>query len=457
MRRATAHCLQAMPAAAHTAVLCGVAVLLAGCASPQVQGFTDAISSGLSSGAQKSSLAATPGPDATAEPTEKKTAGSSAATLTKSSGKVEAAATFEGDLTCSTLVAPFEATQNVAALAELVGSSSLNVVGDMVKNVASGGAGAAGASIGPPKHKIPMQVRAAALRMNWLPMNAEVMYGREALKKMDEMVARDSSVGRRLYPLADAMLAELLKSIQEPHAYKFEIFIRPGSGENAGALPGGLLLMDAALLQDPALRDKAYFALAHEIGHVLQRHETRALQARFIDTMSLMGTVQNMVHQIRTVNANPMPLINLALGGKAQFHQHFSSQELHSDGCAVRILDQAWANNQRLGSVLQSYMAGLVRNHPEESKVATPVANRSVPAGLQPLATRVNQASEEVLDIMAKAQSPMDSHPAPKERIDNLKLTMGQVVSRIKPTAAADTKAAVKAAPPKVPPAKTGK
>ncbi len=440
------------------AAVCTTAALLVACESPQMQGLKNAVTTGYDAGVQKSSFAGTTGQQsdgAATTSTEKKTAGTSASAIPTSGGRAKTAATFEGDVTCSNLVAPFEPTENLSALVELATTASFNSVGDMIKNVAAGGQPGAAAGAAAAQHKIPLQVRAAALRMNWLPMSAEVMYGREALKKMDDMVPRDSGVGRKLYPIADAMLAEILKAVKEPHAYTFELFINPGSGENAKALPGGFLIMDAALLQNPALRDKAYFALAHELGHVLQRHETRALQARFIDVLSLMGTVQNMVHQIRTVNADPRPLVNLALGGKIQFSRHYSSQELHSDGCAVRLLDQTWGNNQRLGAVLQGYMAGLLRDFPQESKVETPAANRNLPAALQPLATRVNKTSDEVTDLVEMARSPLDAHPVPKERIDNLKLTYGEVVRRVKPTAAANApKPAQSAAPARPPTAK---
>ena len=73
------------------------------------------------------------------------------------------------------------------------------------------------------------------------------------------------------------MLALVLSGVTEAHPYTFELHVRGAGEDNAMALPGGIVYIDAGLLReaDPA---KARFALAHEISHVLRRHETRIAQ-----------------------------------------------------------------------------------------------------------------------------------------------------------------------------------
>jgi Zn-dependent protease with chaperone function len=412
-----------------------LAVLLAGCATPAMQNLSSALSPTAAPAVSTPAPTPVKRTGATNAPEAQQTAGTSAATVTKADGKQQVLSTYVGDITCSQLVAPFDLSSNVSALAELATSGAMDAVNSWVDAAVSGKS--AGAVVASNRHKIPMQVRAAAFRMNWLPMNIEVLYGREMLKRAGEMVSRDSTVGRKLYPAADAAMADILKSVAGQHTYQFEMHIAKSSSENAMALPGGFIVLDAGLLKDAKLQEKAYFAIAHEIGHVLQRHQTRAVQARLIDIMSMRGSIQDMVRSIKSISSNALPLIELAMAGKLQFEQHFSSQELHSDGCAVRLLDKALNNNARLATVLQGFVTNLVKDHPAESKIETPAANRDLPSGLQPAAGRANKLADDLQDIMTRVTRPIDQHPAPKERIDNLQRTLTEVVKRINPGAAA--------------------
>ena len=151
------------------------------------------------------------------------------------------------------------------------------------------------------------------------------------------LVDRDSSAGKRLYPKADALLALVLSGVIEAHPYTFELHVRGASEDNAMALPGGIVYIDAGLVReaDPA---KAWFALAHEISHVLRRHETRIAQARIIDTISLTGATSDLVTAVREPAAISAGVLTTAAAGHKSFRQHYGDQELQADSCAVRAL-----------------------------------------------------------------------------------------------------------------------
>lgn len=378
------------------------------------------------------SSALTSGATSSKSAEQEKTAGSSAAAVNLGASKTIALSSFEGDITCTRIVAPYDASDNLAALTDLATGSAVSSFSGWLDGALSGKSlrGTTGVAVTSARHNIPFQVRATALRMNWLPMKAELSYGRLLMDKMkDDMVARDSAQGRVVYPVADRMLADVLKGVNEPHAYQFEVFVRAGSGQNAMALPGGILILDAALVKDPKLRNKALFGLAHEVAHVLQRHETRAVQARIIDTISLRGTVQDLVKSIRSMRGDPMPLLQLALEGKLQFEKHFASQELHSDGCAVRILDKVLDNKGQLATVLQAFVLGLTQDFPAAAQVETQTAPRSMPLGLQSTADKVDTAANELKGLFDVVSRPIDRHPAPRERIENLTKTLREVTA----------------------------
>lgn len=417
-----------VPAIARHMATIGALLLLVACkTSPISETITN-----LTAGSAKSTSSTPAEPQTPAQP---KTAGSSAEVVNVGANKTIVLSSFEGDITCTRIVAPYDTTDNFAALSELATSSAVSSFGSWLDGALSGKSirGSAAGSAASARHHIPFQVRATALRMNWLPMKAELAYGRLLMDKMkDDMVERDSTQGRLVYAVADRLLADVLRGVTDPHSYEFEVFVRAGSGENAMALPGGLLILDAALVKDARLRNKALFGLAHEVAHVLQRHETRALQARIIDAVSLRGTVHDLVRSIRSMRGDPMPLFQLALQGKVQFEKHFSSQELHSDGCAVRILDKVLDNKSQLAGVLQSFVSELTRANPAAVKLETPAALRTLPQGLQNTEDKLDKAAHDVKGLFDVVSRPIDRHPVPKERIDNLNKTLREVLASAK-------------------------
>lgn len=436
-----------VPAVARLLAAFTALLLLAACKTSPINETLTSLTAGAAKGAGSTAAE-------TQAPAPPKTAGGSAEVVNVGAHKKIVMSSFEGDITCTRIVAPYDTADNVAALSELATSSAVSSFGSWLDGALSGKplSGSAEGTAATARHNIPFQVRATALRMNWLPMKAELTYGRLLMDKMkDDMVERDSTQGRLVYAVADRLLADVLKGVTDPHSYEFEVFVRAGPGENAMALPGGFLILDAALVKDPKLRNKALFGLAHEVAHVLQRHETRALQARIIDAISLRGTVHDLVKSIRSMRGDPTPLFQLTLQGKVQFEKHFSSQELHSDGCAVRILDKVLDNKTQLAGVLQSFVTELTRANPAAVKLETPAAQRSLPMGLQSTGDKVDRVSNEVKGLFEVVSRPIDRHPAPKERIDNLSKTLSEVSA----SARAAPKTAATPSPPAASPVKT--
>ncbi|MET0517557.1 MAG: M48 family metalloprotease [Burkholderiaceae bacterium] len=352
--------------------------------------------------------------------------------------KVELVA-MEYDLRCEHLVQPFEPSDNVGDLmalgAELAGQNAGKVVMDQLQNLQTPGARRPAAAA--PGGTATQTLRRAALRMNWMPMALEQRYGKHLLEQMEaagRLMPRESPPGRRLYPQADGMLQEVLAGVKSPHAYQFVLHISKESGENAMALPGGLIVIDKALVEKPELRDKAYFALAHEVSHVLQRHQTRAMQARVIDSLSLKATLPDMVKTIHQAHSEPQAVMRLLVGGKLLFEKHAVSQELQSDACAVRVLDGGLASNKRLLDAVQSFANSLPKAGPEAPGRTTLAQNNA--GGTEALANLVDLVSR-----------PVDAHPTTGERVKNLGEMLVELRKRPGSTATARAPSAPAARP----------
>jgi len=324
------------------------------------------------------------------------------------------------DPKCETLVEPFELTDNFSELTSLglgmLGDNAAAIAGNSIQKLTGQATGAAK----PPvklRHNISATVRRAAVRMNWLPMTLEVMYGEHLLDDMkDGLLPRTGRIGPALYAKGDALLAEVLAAVTEPHAYQFRLHISTRSGDNAMALPGGLIVIDKALVEKPELRDKAYFALAHEVAHVLQRHETRSVQARIVDTVSLSSAKGDLVKTMQQANREPAAVVALVLTGKLLFEKHFVNQELQSDACAVRLLDRTLADKRRVRASIQAFVDGLP---PSTDKPAPgrPRPDPVVPAGNALLQPGTADAAGDLVELVTR---PIDRHPSTEARVQNL-------------------------------------
>lgn len=356
----------------------------------------------------------------------------------------------EFDATCARVVAPFELSDNLGELTKLgtslLADSAGNYLGQQLQAASSGNSGAAKATPAPKLATLSPAVKRAALRMNWLPLSVEQRYGRHLLEQMQsdgKLLARDSRVGQRLYPKGDALLAEVLAGVTEPYAYQFELHISTEAGENAMALPGGYVVVDKALLEKSELRDKANFALAHEVGHVLQRHQTRALQARVIDALALKGSLTDLVKTLNGArNGEAQAVLGLLVGGKLVFEKHSETQELQADACGMRVLDQGKTSDGRLLAAVQAFARSL-----------PPVK----PAPLKP--TDANAQSLEALALLVDVvQRPVDAHPNSQTRIAHLETMLTELRARpgLAPRPQASPKAPKPAKPQPLPTLKSG-
>lgn len=341
-------------------------------------------------------------------------------------------ASAELDARCERVVAPFALTDNFDALWKLSLTVAGNTVSQTIEQMNTGPGATTAGNKGKAKQQgqkfkqtLPIELRQAAMRMNWLPMDMEVLYGQEQLKKLSIVERRGKALAS--YATADKLLAEVLAGVQEPHDYQFRIFVAANAGENAEALPGGLVVVDRALVDDPKLRNKAYFAVAHEVAHVLQRHQTRAVQARIIDSVALAGSVKGLIQAMRnTQGKEAIATVRVLIGGKLLFEKHASDQELQSDACAMRVLYAGFAQSQpRLIASVQAFANGL----PPEP-----------PAKIVKTAATAEDQWDALVDLV---QRPVDAHPRTGERIGNL-VSMLKI---LREGLAAESKPAV--APPK--------
>ncbi|MDB5922630.1 MAG: hypothetical protein JWN13_1566 [Betaproteobacteria bacterium] len=295
------------------------------------------------------------------------------------------------DKHCRNIVQPYNLTDNVASL-------SVFAAGEALKNLP---AQLTGRSPSRKDMDISVSARDAAKQMNWLPMDAEVMYGERAHNHETALLDRESKLGRKFYPLADKMLSDVLAGVNERHEYEFKVFILKNSTRNALARPGGFIYLDQGLIDNPAQHSKAYFALAHEISHVLQRHETKELQSMIVDSIQSKSDLNKVMSSVR---GNPGVILSHVKLQKNFFTQHHIDQELQADSCAARVLSRVFVDKNQLGNSLQAFLKDL-------PKVAATKP-------MQQSRNNVDNVGDVAYSIV---KDPIRRHPTTQQRYDNLR------------------------------------
>lgn len=257
------------------------------------------------------------------------------------------------DQYCPRLVQPYRLTDSAMALTKLGTELAMQNAVSVLKGKLNLPADQ--------KVDVTATTRLAAKQLNWMPMNIERMYSEWRQKEIENSILPRNKRNEKEYAYADRILKDVLAGIDEPHDYEFKLFIQKTDQANAAAYPGGFLYVDQGLLK-PQLQSKAYFAIAHEIAHVLQRHETKELESMVIDAVSLSS---DLLKLLQGPNLNPGTVLNFAAGTKGLFSKHFADQELQADACATRMMVKVFPQSDMVKKTLHDFTESLGKADPE--------------------------------------------------------------------------------------------
>jgi len=331
---------------------------------------------------------------------------------TKEITKLSSKASVVLEKNCPVIVQPYTLSDNAASLAVFGAKEAVADVG--ARLLASAGSILAGGrpspSVAPASNKISASTKLAAKQLNWLPMTTEVAYGERLHQQEPAILERDSKLGQKYYPVADKLLREVLDSVGEGHEYEFKLFILKNSSRNAAARPGGFLYVDQGLVDNDAQLPKAYFALAHEVAHVLQRHETKELQSNVIDSIS---SKDDLMRLVTTSRGDPNATLAYIKVERNRFTRHHVDQELQADSCAVRLLSRTLPDQKSLAASINAFVNDL----PKAEHVQASPASQSDEGKL----------AQSVHDIV---DTPVKRHPNNEERLQNLRSIYSEITSK---------------------------
>ena len=300
------------------------------------------------------------------------------------------------DPACTSIVEPFGVTDNLGSLAMLgaklaIGNLAVSINGGSQQNVKT-------------------TLRLAGKNLNWLPMQAERMLGQSQHDALaGSLLDINKKSDREVVERANAIMQKILSQVKEDTPYKFDLSVQRKGGMNAQALPGGFIHIEKDLVADKKKDSMAYFAMAHEIAHILQRHETRSVQARVTDSIDSLDGLRKI---IEGATSNPDSLLAYSNELMSRFVVFSKGQELQADACAVRLLDSAFSDKKKLADVIRTYTKALPPPEP-----ASAAANQL----------------EVFVENVGKMDKLHDQHPNSSERIANLEKMLAEVSTPMRP------------------------
>jgi Zn-dependent protease with chaperone function len=299
------------------------------------------------------------------------------------------------DPMCKEPVQPFGITDNVASLLLLAGKLKLQ---GTVEIFQQGGRQAP---------TLPDAIKMAARNLNWLPQDLELKLGEILLQDADILDEHRNKASERAYTKARIVLDDLVKLLPQPLPYSFKIFVNKTSHRSASALPGGIILVDRDLVEDDADPDLAYFVVGHEIAHVLQRHQTRAYQARLVDGIDTLDNLSKFITSQR--KKSPESILGFASALKKLVVEFSENQELQADSCSIRWMSQRLGDPKKLRAKMLSITQQIA---PEIQSSQKSTNDRNV------------------IDMLTHlGDGVYERHPNSKKRRDNILSTLNLIIS----------------------------
>ena len=257
---------------------------------------------------------------------------------------------------------------------------------------------------------------AATELTRFVPVSWEISVASNVLTQMDKGTLKPSKLPQErqaeLKARFDTLVQQLPTQLQRYPGYAptYTLSFRSGMGANAFALPGGTVVMTDGLAkaaEKKGLSDDALIGvLAHEIGHVANRHTTRMVVQQGVLQMG-MGLALGDVSGIVSTGAS-------VLTGLAYSRNH----EREADCFAIAVMSHAKLPTAPMGKLLLAIAQDEDDEEKAARKKAATAAKESASAPAEGSASTT--AEPKAPESLGPVWSLLSSHPDTVERATEL-------------------------------------
>lgn len=223
---------------------------------------------------------------------------------------------------------------------------------------------------------VPALSRQIAFR---LPASTEKMLGREALASLDNFLLEPTRLPAKRQEELKALFAEMTAGIEGAGEYRLELRASKKIGANALALPSGIVVVTDPLVELAKTDQELIAVLAHEIGHLRQRHNLRRVLQNSATAVLVIAVTGDISSVASLATALPAVLL------QSKYSRDF---EREADDFAYDYLQRRNIPTEALGDILlrmekQKGAAGgmpdYLSSHPATQERAERARNRKSP------------------------------------------------------------------------------
>ncbi|MEM6604847.1 MAG: M48 family metallopeptidase [Pseudomonadota bacterium] len=202
-----------------------------------------------------------------------------------------------------------------------------------------------------------------------VPPDLEAEISEQSLSALDGVVFSPTALSREQQERLQYLFNEVRATRPEFSAYRMELR-KSRIGPNAFAVPGGVVIMTDELVQLTASDDELLAVIAHEVGHLYERHGLRTLlqnSASAVLIASITGDLTNI-----TAFAAAVPTLLLQSRYSRDFEREadaFAFQYLHSKDISTDVLsDLLIRMEQSLGTDDEGRLGSWFSSHPRSEE-----------------------------------------------------------------------------------------
>jgi len=156
---------------------------------------------------------------------------------------------------------------------------------------------------------IPVAARVAAAAM---PANVNDLIGREAMEAMDEYLFSPTQLSDARQLELQALFDDVVSEVGGKDNYSLQFRSGEGIGPNAFALPAGIVIMTDELVELAEQEAEIAAVLAHEVGHVVNRHSMRRLIQSSVSAGLIVAVTGDLGSAANLAVGLPAVLLNAA-------------------------------------------------------------------------------------------------------------------------------------------------
>lgn len=245
-----------------------------------------------------------------------------------------------------------------------------------------------------------LAIRNAAKQVNWMNPSLEVALFSERHEQLNGVKVRQMNLED--YELAEGMVDAMLAILPEAPPYDIGVYIKSGNAMEVHAEAGGFIYVSAAALIDEEL---LYFLLAHEMAHLLQRHQTRQNQALLVDSVESGQEIRDFMSSSNLEkNKRFKEAFNMAKDTNAILRDYNVAQELQADACATHLLKLADPDN--FAEHMEAFRNYLITSRTEEGYSTKNGLSKVSPFEVHPTSVARQANLEKLLSIYRVDAAP---------------------------------------------------